>query len=235
MGMSEYSLDDLLLLMKVLRDPDIGCPWDLKQDFKSISHCTVEEAYELFDAIVHGDIPHIKEELGDLLFQVVFYSQMAQESGDFDFHAIVDQLTKKLVRRHPHVFPTGALYQPTKVPLSDEDVKTQWEAIKKEERQNKKQPGQFDDIPKALPALIRANKIQKRMQIHSPSTFDEKKALILQTLEQIDEGGDKALNQELVGQLLFEVSALAKKVGIDSEAALVIKNQSVVDGELGKQ
>ena len=230
-----YSIDDLLLLMKTLRDPDIGCPWDLEQDFKSISHCTIEEAYELFDAIQRGDMPHIQEELCDLLLQVVFYSQFATEQGEFDFYSIVHQLTKKLVRRHPHVFPVGDLYQPTKSRLTDDEMKDQWEAIKKEERENKKQSGQFDDIPKALPALIRANKIQKRMQTRSIATFDEKKGSIIEVLKQIEENKDAAVNQELIGQLLFDISSLAKAAGVDSEAALVIKNQAVIDSEQANQ
>ena len=215
--------------MQTLRDPDIGCPWDAKQDFKSISHCTVEEAYELFDAIQVGDMAHIKEELGDLLFQTVFYAQMADEQGDFDFNDIVDGLTRKLVRRHPHVFPTGDLHQPTQTRLSEEDVKAQWEVIKQEERKNKKQTRQFDDIPAALPALIRAYKIQKRLQ--NVTSLEDKKAEMIDLLDKLTDPGEEQSPQVLVGELLFEVADFARQLGVDSEAALAVKNQAVVRQE----
>lgn len=224
-----FELRDLLKLMQTLRDPDIGCPWDAKQDFKSISHCTVEEAYELFDAIQVGDMAHIKEELGDLLFQTVFYAQMADEQGDFDFNDIVDGLTRKLVRRHPHVFPTGDLHQPTQTRLSEEDVKAQWEVIKQEERKNKKQTRQFDDIPAALPALIRAYKIQKRLQ--NVTSLEDKKAEMIDLLDKLTDPGEEQSPQVLVGELLFEVADFARQLGVDSEAALAVKNQAVVRQE----
>jgi ATP diphosphatase len=119
-----YSLDDLLHLMNRLRDPQYGCPWDIKQTYATIVPHTLEEAYEVADAIERGDFDHLQGELGDLLFQVVYYSQLAREEGRFEFAGVVDSITRKLIRRHPHVFPTGDLYAPLDVPrLSEEQVK----------------------------------------------------------------------------------------------------------------
>ena len=162
-----YNLDDLLHLMARLRDPQYGCPWDIKQTYKTIVPYTLEEAYEVADAIEQGDFEHLQGELGDLLFQVVYYSQLAREEGRFEFAGVIDSITRKLIRRHPHVFPTGDLYAPLDVPrLSEEQVKLRWEQIKAQERaENAERPEQLsllDDVPVALPALSRAAKLQKR-------------------------------------------------------------------------
>src|SRR5690606_17078122 len=147
-----YTLDDLLHLMARLRDPQHGCPWDLQQDYASIVPHTLEEAYEVADTIERGDFEHLQGELGDLLFQVVYYSQLAREEGRFEFAGVVDAITRKLIRRHPHVFPTGDLYAPLDTPrLSEAQVKSRWEAIKAEERAEKaaapKQLSLLDDVP----------------------------------------------------------------------------------------
>ena len=124
--------------MNRLRDPQFGCPWDIKQTYATIVPHTLEEAYEVADAIERGDFDHLQGELGDLLFQVVYYSQLAREEGRFEFDGVVDSITRKLIRRHPHVFPTGDLYAPLDVPrLSEEQVKQRWEEIKAEERAEK--------------------------------------------------------------------------------------------------
>lgn len=181
-----YSLDDLLFLMRRLRDPKAGCPWDIKQTFASIVPSTIEEAYEVADAIEREDWPHVKEELGDLLFQVVFYGQLGEEMRQemanvegqsqfegFNFHDIVHGLVVKLVQRHPHVFPAGELYsdgseatgervQDTVAIVSEEQISQQWEAIKAAERADKGKSGLLDDVPIGLPALTRAMKLQKR-------------------------------------------------------------------------
>lgn len=133
-----YQLDDLLHLMARLRDPQHGCPWDLKQSYASIVPYTLEEAYEVADAIERGDFEHLPGELGDLLFQVVYYSQLAQEEGRFDFARVVDGITAKLIRRHPHVFPDGDLYgAPDAAKLEEAAVKQRWEELKAEERAEK--------------------------------------------------------------------------------------------------
>jgi NTP pyrophosphatase (non-canonical NTP hydrolase) len=157
-----YTLEDLLHLMARLRDPQYGCPWDLKQNYASIVPHTLEEAYEVADTIERGDFEHLQGELGDLLFQVVYYSQLAREEGRFEF-AVVDSITRKLIRRHPHVFPTGELYAPVDTPsLSEAQVKSRWEEIKAEERAEKSQPEQLSLLDDAgrLPALSRAAKLQ---------------------------------------------------------------------------
>lgn len=162
-----YRLDDLLHLMARLRDPEFGCPWDLQQSYATIVPHTLEEAYEVADAIEQGDFPQLREELGDLLFQVVYYSQLAREEDRFAFDEVVDGITRKLIRRHPHVFLDGDLYgKPDAAKLAEAAVKQRWEELKAEERAAKaKEPQQLsllDDVPVALPALSRAAKLQKR-------------------------------------------------------------------------
>ena len=162
----KYSTDDLLYLMARLRDPQTGCPWDIKQDYASIAPSTLEEAYEVVDAIEKQDFVHLKEELGDLLFQVIFYSQLGKEENRFDFAGVVSDLVEKLVRRHPHVFPDGTLASkidnrhtlPT-------DVKARWEAIKQQERDAKGSQSLLADVSLNLPALSRAAKLQKRAAV----------------------------------------------------------------------
>ena len=161
-----YTVDDLIYLMSRLRDPDGGCPWDLKQSFASIVPHTLEEAYEVADAIERQDWTHLNDELGDLLFQVIFYAQLGHETERFDFSTIVSNLVTKLVRRHPHVFPDGTLLSPpAERALTDDEIKQNWETIKQQERDGKEARGEsrvLDDIPQALPGLTRAVKLQKR-------------------------------------------------------------------------
>jgi ATP diphosphatase len=225
-----YSLPDLLNLMARLRDPQYGCPWDIKQTYASIVPHTLEEAYEVADAIERGDLDHLQGELGDLLFQVVYYSQLAREEGRFEFAGVVDGITRKLIRRHPHVFPTGDLYAPLDVPrLSEEQVKLRWEEIKAEERaESSAAPEQLsllDDVPATLPALSRAAKLQKRA---SGVGFDWPAALPVldKVREELDEvleamaSGDQAAIGDEVGDLLFSVVNLARHLKIDPENAL---------------
>ena len=162
-----YQLQDLLHLMNRLRDPQYGCPWDLKQDFSSLTPHTLEEAYEVVDAAAQQDFDQLRAELGDLLLQVVFYSQLGKEAGHFDFAAVVNGIVEKLLRRHPHVFPDGDLYaDPTRVELSPEAALGRWEAVKQAEREQQaaepRQLSLLDDVPRALPALSRAANLQKR-------------------------------------------------------------------------
>ena len=151
--------------MRRLRDINTGCPWDLKQTEETIINYSIEEVYELLDAIERDDKDDIRNELGDVLFQVIFLSRLAEEKGDFDLAAVIDSLCNKLIRRHPHVFIRGELYAEPKSnekTIQDTDVATQWEAIKASERKEKSLNGLFDDIPLSLPSLIRATKVQKR-------------------------------------------------------------------------
>ena len=230
-----YQLDDLLHLMARLRDPQRGCPWDLQQDFRSIVPHTLEEAYEVADAIERGDFAHLPGELGDLLFQVVYYCQLAGEEGRFGFSEVVNAITRKLVRRHPHVFPDGDLYGSPDLPRLDEAaIKERWEQIKAEERAEKaaapEQLSLLDDVPTVLPALSRAAKLQKRA---ARVGFDWPEALpILDKLrEEQDElleamsTGDEAALQEELGDLLFTVVNLARHLDVNPEDALRAANQ----------
>lgn len=148
-------IDRLLGIMQRLRDPENGCPWDKEQTFATIAPYTLEETYEVLDAIAREDFDDLRGELGDLLFQVVFYAQMAQEEGRFNFDDICAAISDKLERRHPHVFADVSASNST-------EVLTRWEQIKTEERAEKAQHSALDDIPRSLPALMRAQKIQKR-------------------------------------------------------------------------
>ncbi|QQN51874.1 nucleoside triphosphate pyrophosphohydrolase [Stutzerimonas balearica] len=229
-----YQLADLLHLMARLRDPQHGCPWDLQQDYASIVPHTLEEAYEVADAIERRDFAHLPGELGDLLFQVVYYSQLAREEGRFDFATVVDAITRKLVRRHPHVFPDGDLYGSPELPRLDEAAtKQRWEQIKAEERAEQaaapEQLSLLDDVPHALPALSRAAKLQKRA---AGVGFDWPEALpvvdklheeLNEVLEAMSENDPQAIAEE-IGDLLFVVVNLARHLKVDPENALRAAN-----------
>jgi len=222
---AEYSVDDLIYLMQRLRNPETGCPWDLQQDYRSIAPSTIEEAYEVADAIEREDYDHLKEELGDLLFQVVFYGQLAEEENRFSFHDIVHTLTSKLVRRHPHVFPQGTLQSERcgKERHDNSRVNATWEAIKQQEREEKGSNGVFDDVPLSLPGLIRAAKLQKRA---AKFGFDwrEKEQVLEKIQEEVFElrdalvSGDEQASQNELGDLLFTCVNMARHLGKDPES-----------------
>jgi len=224
-----YGLDDLLRIMERLRDPETGCPWDLKQDFASIVPSTIEECYELAEAIEHGDFDHVAEELGDVLFQVVFYSQLGWEAGLFDFPGIVHTLADKLVRRHPHVFADGDIEGVVHGDLDEQQVKEQWEAIKAEERLARDQAHALADVPTALPALPRAQKLQKRaarvgFDWDGPEGVLDKLDEELAELRAAIAAGEPAAISEELGDLLFTGVNLARQLKVDSEAALRAAN-----------
>lgn len=232
-----YQIDDLLHLMARLRDPQSGCPWDLKQTYASIVPYTLEEAYEVADAIERADFEHLPGELGDLLFQVVYYSQLAQEEGRFEFAAVVDGITRKLIRRHPHVFVDGDLYgAPDAARLEEAAVKQRWEQLKAEERAAKaavpEQLSLLDDVPQALPALSRAVKLQKRMaQVgfdwpDALPVLDKVREELDEVLEAMGANDPQAIAEEL-GDLLFAVSNLARHLKLDPESALRAANAKV--------
>ena len=227
MADTETTLQNLLYLMRRLRDPETGCPWDLKQTFATIVPFTLEEVYEVVDTIEREDYPHLKEELGDLLFQVVFYSQLGEEQGLFDFQQVVSVLTDKLVSRHPHVFPEGTLHSrrdPQDNP-NEKEIKQTWERLKQGEREDKGRASILDDIPRALPALSRAQKLQKRAANHG---FDwpDSGGVWNKLHEEIDElkGALREQNQhrieEELGDVLFTAVNLGRHLGIDTELAL---------------
>ncbi|PUA30940.1 MAG: nucleoside triphosphate pyrophosphohydrolase [Cellvibrio sp. 79] len=229
--MNQYTIDDLLYLMARLRDPEAGCPWDIKQDYASIAPSTLEEAYEVVDAIEKHDFVHLKEELGDLLFQVIFYSQLGKEEHRFEFAGVVSDLVAKLIRRHPHVFPEGTLQ--SRIDNRDAlpgDMKTRWEAIKQQEREAKGAQGLLADVPLNLPALSRAAKLQKRAasvgfdwdDVYGP--IAKVREELLEVEAELDSGDREALEEEL-GDLLFAAVNIARYMKIDPEQALRRTNQ----------
>lgn len=221
-----YTVDDAIYLMQRLRDPKDGCPWDIKQSFSDITKYTIEECYELIDAIESKDFAHVEEELGDVLFQVVFYTQLGKEQSLFDFDSVIDKLVKKLVRRHPHVFPNQDLYARFgHQPKATDDIKSTWEAIKAEERAAKQKQRLLDDVPAALPALSRAQKLQKRASTVGMDWNDT--ASVITALEsEIAElkaamaAGVDAHIQEEAGDVLFASVNVARHLKLDAEQSL---------------
>lgn len=221
----DYTVADLLRVMERLRDPQLGCPWDIRQDFKSIVPSTLEECYELAQAIEHEDYPHVAEELGDVLFQVIFYAQLGRERDLFSFEVIVAALVEKLVRRHPHVFAGGDIEGVVRAHTTMEEVKQSWEQIKQNEREAKSQPGALADVPRALPALPRAQKLQKRA---AQVNFDwsDVPAVFEKIQEELDElkGAMATHNgadiEDEMGDVLFSCVNLARHLGLDAEASL---------------
>ena len=207
--------------MKQLRDPKTGCPWDLEQDFASIVPHTLEEAYEVAEAIEQGDWQNLKSELGDLLFQVVFYAQLAKEAGLFDFEQVMHTLNEKLVRRHPHVF--GESQASTQAELA-----LQWQVIKEQERatDDKKTETLFSSVPIALPVLTRANKIQKKVAAlgfdwpEVTGALEKVKEEVLEVEEELvaDPFSDKTAEE--IGDLLFAVVNVARHCKRDPEQLL---------------
>ncbi len=226
MSKPAYDINDLIYLMQRLRDPEDGCPWDLEQSYDTIVPSTIEEAYEVADAIEQGDIASLREELGDLMFQTVFYSQLAAEEERFTLSEVISDLVEKLVRRHPHVFPDGTLKSRKGDNLdSSGAVLQQWEDIKSDERSEKGHTSILDDVPRAFPALLRAQKLQKRA---ARVGFDWKEAA--DVFEKIEEeiaevkeavlSGSREQTEEELGDLLFSCVNLVRKMGHDSETAL---------------
>jgi len=219
-------LTRLKKLMQILRSEQ-GCPWDKDQNFESIAPYTIEEAYEVREAIAQNDFSALKEELGDLLFQVIFHSQMADEINEFTLDDVCDGLTSKMVRRHPHVFGSGDK-------RTADEQKQAWESLKADERKKKKNSASLlDDVPLALPALMRADKLQKRaarVGFDWPSLdgvlqkIEEEKEELLETLEE----GNFTDQQNEMGDLIFAVSNLARKLNIDPEKALRQTNDKFV-------
>ncbi len=209
--MSESAVERLLAIMARLRDPKDGCPWDLEQDFASIAKHTLEEAYEVEDAIRAGDMAALRDELGDLLLQVVFHARMAEEAGHFDFAAVADAISEKLVRRHPGIFGDA------EINTAEEQVKS-WETIKAEERAAKAEGGKsgLDEVPLGLPALTRAAKLLRRAEREG-----------LGDLAPPSSGA--ALPAETLGERLLALVADAQRAGIDAEEALRAANARLVE------
>ncbi len=217
----------LVEVMARLRAPDGGCPWDLEQDFASIAPYTIEEAYEVADAIQRGDMEHLKEELGDLLLQVVYHARMAEEAGAFAFKDVAETITDKMIRRHPHVFGEDQVE-------SAAHQTSRWEAIKAAERKAKAEKhaaphSALDGVPVGLPALTRALKLTARaarVGFDWPSEREvlDKLAEEVAELEAEIAAGDRAKAREEVGDLLFVVANLARKLEVEPEDALRAAN-----------
>ncbi|MDG2091360.1 MAG: nucleoside triphosphate pyrophosphohydrolase [Gammaproteobacteria bacterium] len=238
MESNSTKINELLEVMAMLRDKDRGCAWDLKQTFKSIAPHTLEECYEVIECIEQDDIQHLPEELGDLLFQVVFYAQIANEEGLFKFGDICESITAKLLTRHPHVFPDATAESFGKENnLSPEQVEANWEKIKQKEREDASQiksgacnPSLLDDVPQALPALLRAKKLQSRAAIGG---FDWKQAssVIKKIAEEMDElkeameADEQDHIEEEFGDLLFSVVNLSRHLKLNPETSLRSANE----------
>ena len=217
----------LLEIMRRLRNPESGCPWDIEQTFATIAPYTIEEAYEVADAIDRQDWDELKGELGDLLFQSVFHAQMAEEAGYFSFDEVADTMSDKMVARHPHVFGDENREK------SAEQQTRDWETIKAAERAGKKQQGTLDGVAKGLPALLRALKLQKRA---ARVGFDWPETTMV--LDKIKEEADELVEakddltadeiEEEMGDLLFVMANLARHLKIDPEAALRRANSKFV-------
>jgi MazG family protein len=203
----------LVEIMRTLRDPDRGCPWDLEQDFASIAPCTIEEAYEVAEAIRLGDFEGLREELGDLLLQVVFHARMAEEAGHFAIGGVIEGLCEKLVRRHPHVFGDAAVTDAAAARLA-------WEEHKAAERAARG-GGALDGVARALPALSRAEKLQRRAaRAGAPEVPAAARAQeVGARARRLAEAGRGDAERE-VGALLFAVVDLARQRGVDAEGAL---------------
>jgi len=221
------NIETLLAIMRRLRDPDGGCPWDVEQTFASIAPYTIEEAYEVAGAIEDKNWPGLKDELGDLLLQIVFHTRMAEEQNLFDFGDVVDAITAKMLRRHPHVFDGGHA-----VHTADQQA-VAWEEHKRRERADA--PGRLlDDVPCALPALLRAVKLQKRAASVG-FDWDSAPKVVEKIAEEAGEiaeaqaagAGDAKLEEEM-GDLLFAVTNLARHMKIDPETALRSANAKFV-------
>ncbi len=221
----------LLEIMAALRTPKTGCPWDLEQDFASIAPYTLEEAYEVVDAIERGDLTDLRDELGDLLLQVVFHARMAEEQGVFAFPDVVEAITRKLIRRHPHVFGDAK-------DLAPEQVKILWDEIKRAEKDERRlarekmglppeahEAGFLGGIPTALPALTRAQKLTTKAAKVGFDWPDATQVIdkIHEELEEVKEAsstGKRERIEDEIGDLLFSVANLARHYGIDPETAL---------------
>lgn len=232
MTQTSSALEQLLAVMAQLRDPEKGCSWDCEQDFRSIVPHTLEEAYEVADAIERGDRADMRDELGDLLFQVVFYAQLGREEGSFDFEAIADAVLQKIIRRHPHVFGE-------RVESTAAGQRATWEAIKAQERAEKAQitgeqrpPSALDDIPLGLPALTRSRKLQSRaarvgFDWPAPEqVMDKVEEELAELREAIQhQPQDKAHVAEELGDVLLACVNLARQLGVDPEQALRSGNE----------
>lgn len=218
------NIDKLLEVMKSLRNPQSGCPWDLKQDSRSIAPCTLEETHEVLDAIERDDMENLKEELGDLLFNIVFHAHIAEERGDFDFGDVVEGIVDKMTRRHPHVFEAN-----NTMITDDETLNEQWQALKKQEKSNSGRVG-FGRRSAALSALNRAERLQQDAAElgfdwpHIHSVVEKLDEEIDELKHAIESGSQSEISDEL-GDVLFVCMNIARHAQVNAEFALRDTNQ----------
>jgi MazG family protein len=222
----EHRIEDLLEIMASLRDPEGGCPWDLRQDFRTILPYTLEEAYEVAEAIEKDDMEELRGELGDLLFQVVFHARMAEERGSFDFDGVVAAICEKMIRRHPHVFADAEL-------ADEAAVRASWEREKAAERagrQGDAERGLLEGVAQALPALVRAEKLQRRAASvgfdwdDAAGVLDKLEEEVAECAETLAEPTDLDARVHEVGDLFFTCVNLARHLRVDAEQALRAAN-----------
>lgn len=220
----EYTFDDLITIVEILRS-DKGCPWDKEQDHKSIRKDFIEETYEVIEAIDTENPELLREELGDVLLQVVFHARIEEEQGRFDIDGVANDICVKLVHRHPHVF--GDVYADT-----SEKVLSNWEKIKSEEKERRTLTDKLRAIPPMLPALMRAEKVGKKASCfdfeNADQVFDKINEEIAE-LKEATQGGDKAAIEEEMGDLLLTVTSLCRKLGVESEVALAKATDKFID------
>ncbi len=215
----KYTMEDLLRIMEILRSPE-GCPWDRTQTHHSIRNNMIEEAYEAVEAIDNDDEALLQEELGDVLFQVVFHAQLEEEAGRFDFSDVVDDISKKLIERHPHVFGN--------VSIKDTgDVLTNWEAIKARSKGRTTISEVLRGVSPALPALMRAQKLRRKASRSADKKSDRLKPLAevqkaAEGIRKLPESVGKGEKLEAVGKLLFASAGVAESLGVESEEALAV-------------
>ena len=221
----DIGIERLLALIKVLRDPKIGCPWDVSQDHKSIAHYCIEEAYELEDAVLKEDTNSIKDELGDILFQVIFHCNLGEKNNTFSFDDVIQTVCDKMIFRHPHVFDKMGNRQSK---LSSEEIAKNWQKLKKIERDNKsfsRKKDLFADIPNNLPALSKATKMQQRASEHEYD-FPTAENVLDKIDEEISElknalaTKNSTLIEEEIGDVFFSLANLSRKLSVEPEKAL---------------
>ena len=220
MNKTNYSYEDLKSLMVRLRDKQSGCPWDIKQNFSTIKLHTIEEAYEVADAIERNNMDDLKDELGDLLFQIIFHAQMAEEAGEFNMDDVVSHVTKKMIFRHPHVFENQG-----KTTTASQVENTIWEEQKAKEKSKDRQAHYLDDVTQNLPSLLLAAKIQKRVHkvgFQYPSFYAvlDKLSEEIEELKEAYEAGDEAHTDEELGDVLFVTALLSTETQINPEECL---------------
>ena len=214
----KYTITDLIDVMARLRDPETGCPWDKEQTYETILPCTIEEVYEVADAIDNKDYDNLQEELGDLLFQVIYYAQFAHEENRFDFNDIVNGITSKMISRHPHVFGSEHANDA-------EHVKDIWEVQKAKEKKANPDASALDGVPLALPGVKRAQKIQKKAAktgfewANAEDVLDKFEEEIKEMREAISNGDEAEIKDEL-GDLFFVLTNFGRKLGVDCEEAI---------------